>query len=106
MFLPVHYLQHVPESFWTESLLQVAVVCCLRPTRFDVGDVSLTDSLSIEVCYFRVVLSLEVDFVQALKCLKALSDHLPPKHKSQFLDIVKAEVAPEGLVQCISCRCI
>ena len=52
MVLLVPYLQHVPESFWTECLLQVVVVCCLRPTSagFDVGDVSLTDSLSLEVC--------------------------------------------------------
>lgn len=39
--------------------------------------------------------------LQALKCLKALSKHLPPKGKSQCLELVTKQVAPDGLVKCI-----
>ena len=47
----MHYLQHVPESFWAEPLLQMVVVCCLQPTTagFDIGDVTLIGTLSMEV---------------------------------------------------------
>lgn len=56
-YMYIHYFQNVPESFWTEPLLQMVVVCCLQPTSagFDIGDVSLTGSLSTEVCIFLYV---------------------------------------------------
>ena len=47
----LNVLQHVPQSFWGSSLLKVVVVCCLQPSSagFDVGDVTLTESLTAKV---------------------------------------------------------
>jgi DNA-dependent protein kinase catalytic subunit len=81
---PKEAFGYVPQSFWGRALLEVVVVCCLQPSSagFDVGDVALTESLT----------------VKSMECLSAIHEckNFPTEQKSLLLELVGGQLSSGG----------